>query len=292
MDLVKISKRFAQFLGNEQLSLNDIYTHLTSDTFTKQIIEMMEPISIIKIVFLTKSILIGQDPVRLNEVLEQNLFLFSIIEFGDDPEIECDNCNGNGNVECSYCDGSGEVDCSNCDGSGEVECNDCEGTGFNNEVEDENSTCSTCGGSGEITCPDCSGSHKESCPDCGGSGSDECYICNGSGYNSKSGANYDIEMFASYNPVLFNTLEKIYKETSEINSDSIERNQTFLFNTKSMYDSDENTEIDTYYQNKTFVNGIIKSEFELLDETSISSHNRDNFKVNVYMFEDPDDKFK
>jgi hypothetical protein len=142
-----------------------------------------------------------------------------------------------------------------------------------------------------MECPSCDGDGSETCLQCDGSGNEECYSCDGTGYESKSGANYDIEMFASYNPVLFNTLEKMYKETSEINGDNIERTQTFLFNTKSEYDSDENTYINTDFQNKTFVNGIIKDYDEMSDELGKSS-SRDKFKLTAYLFKDADDKFK
>lgn len=268
MDLVKLSKRFAKFLGDEDLSLNDVYTHLTSDVFTMQITRNLSGNDIIKLVFLTKAVLEGKDPVRLNEILEQNLFLFSIVEFLGEPEIECNYCGGSGDVECSYCGGDGSIRCDTCDGLSQETCPECDGSG---EFDDDGTLtdCDTCDGRGSIDCNDCGGDGENSCNECNGDGNNKCDECDGLGVTKHSGANYEIDSYASYNPILKNIIEKTYNQNIEINLEDIERTQTFIFNRVDVTDSDENTEIDSNFNYQIFVNRIITDPYEF--ELSVSS---------------------
>jgi hypothetical protein len=69
-------------------------------------------------------------------------------------------------VECEQCDGSGDIDCENCEGGGMVECPDCDGAG----VDDEGDTCAECNGAGEVECSWCNGRGAEDCGECEGFG--------------------------------------------------------------------------------------------------------------------------
>ena len=63
----------------------------------------------------------------------------TITVFRDDDMIECETCQGTGEVDCDECDGSGthtcprcdqeDGECEECDGDGQVECPTCDGNG-------------------------------------------------------------------------------------------------------------------------------------------------------------------
>lgn len=100
--------------------------------------------------------------------------------------IQCDNCNGDGDVliECEDCNGYGYLMCRMCEGSGEVECDYCYGRG-------REGYCLLCSGSGYsydgFSCLSCNGTGKKECFSCNGNGDIECEDCNGCG-NLRCGA--------------------------------------------------------------------------------------------------------
>ena len=61
MDLVKLSKRVAKFLNNENVSsLSDIYTHLQKDVFLKDILLSLDGLQFIKLTFLIESFIFSK----------------------------------------------------------------------------------------------------------------------------------------------------------------------------------------------------------------------------------------
>ncbi len=93
-------------------------------------------------------------------------------------EITCDECDGQGNVDCDYCD-EGKAPCEECEGNKKKECETCYGDG---EIEDEDNDdemieCEDCEGTGEIDCEECDEGAVE-CGECGGDGNLECDYCN------------------------------------------------------------------------------------------------------------------
>lgn len=289
MDLVKLSKRVGNFLRQEDIqSVSDVYTHLQNDVFLKEVISHLDGLQFVKLIFLTSWYLDGKNPEDLVPVLDKNLFLFSIIDFGDDPQITCSDCNGDGSVFCDDCDGNGQVDCNNCDGSGKVECPDCDGTGQEDVDNPESDSCSNCDGKGEIDCSACDGEGRESCQTCDGDGSESCYECSGSGHNYESGANYDIDMYASYNPILKDVVEKHLLERKPFEVHEIEKKQTFFFKRYSLHDDSDNTEINTEFQNTSYVNSL-ETDPEEIDY--LHRNSRDN-RLTFSDFEEVNEFFK
>jgi len=92
---------------------------------------------------------------------------------GDDQEVECSRCEGEGNIDCEECS-NGRVECSRCD-SGDVDCSSCDGEG---SVDGE--TCETCDGNGTTPCDRCEQGYVD-CRYCGGEGRQECGNCEGNG---------------------------------------------------------------------------------------------------------------
>ena len=92
-----------------------------------------------------------------------------------DPNMDCDNCSGEGGYTCSDCGGSGEVNCTECNGNGSVSCPDCDGE------DEDGDTCYNCNGKGEIECTECYGDGSVRCEDCEGTGKYDCSECDGLG---------------------------------------------------------------------------------------------------------------
>jgi len=118
------------------------------------------------------------DLSKLYDFISNNYSEFTIGEILNlNPNKECYQCDGNGNVGCTQCGWDGEVDCSECGGDGRVECDVCDGDG----VDSDGDTCYECQGGGEMKCSNCYGRGSETCSDCGGDGDLECEICDGKG---------------------------------------------------------------------------------------------------------------
>jgi hypothetical protein len=85
-------------------------------------------------------------------------------------QMECEECEGRGEIECGECNGSGYVECDDCEGDGKITCGYCKGDG-----------CGHCEGSGVRACRQCVGDGKVECPDCQASATVQCSDCNGEG---------------------------------------------------------------------------------------------------------------
>ena len=120
------------------------------------------------------------------EILSHKGLLDGTIENHEcDPQMDCEECGGNG--QCVTCHGSGEVKCKKCNGTGR--CTDCHGEGSHRCNQcGGTGTCRRCGGSGRITCTKCNGTGQTyengkyiKCYKCGGRGSFSCPDCTSGG---------------------------------------------------------------------------------------------------------------
>lgn len=85
-------------------------------------------------------------------------------------EIDCEECEGDGEVLCDKCDDEGLVKCEKCNGRGENECGYCGGFG-----------CGHCDDTGKRDCNECEGDGTLVCSNCDEYGYVECEECNGEG---------------------------------------------------------------------------------------------------------------
>lgn len=182
MKLIALAKALQPFI-QKNVSLEGIYKEILTNK-SLPFTTMLKPIDLIKLVFITKKISNNEDPREMMTQLDNNLFVFSTVEFGSDNQtIDCEYCMGDGNYECTSCDGTGEVDCDECDGSGE---------------DEEGDSCHECQGGGKVDCNNCSGE-----------GNEECDYCNGNGYtDTDEYIPYDIGYYVSYDTQLKTTLEQ------------------------------------------------------------------------------------
>ena len=108
MKLIALAKSLKPFLQKE-ITLEGIYKEI----FTNKSIpftSMITPVEVVKLVFITKKVLNNEDPKEIMSKLDNGLFLFSTVEFGDsNQEEECSECYGDGRLDCSNCDGEGEI---------------------------------------------------------------------------------------------------------------------------------------------------------------------------------------
>lgn len=122
-----------------------------------------------------------KEGVDLNGLYEVIKFFLTGIAIGQveehNPEEQCDECGGTGDITCSDCGGDGSYECGNCDGKGEFECYECDGEGEDSEGE----TCSSCQGSGMVDCETCDGNGNINCESCDGFGQNSCSNCDSNG---------------------------------------------------------------------------------------------------------------
>ena len=134
---------------------------------TKNILESLPGDEMVRSIFVAYNLLSGDDDsTALNKT--RSIYMVDIKQKTSEeyyPDVECDYCDGGGEVNCESCDGNGDVECGECDGSGQISCEDCEGEEF---IE-----CSDCDGDGSNTCNNCGGDGKFDCPECDGSGEKE-----------------------------------------------------------------------------------------------------------------------
>ena len=100
--------------------------------------------------------------------------------------VECDGCNGHGEVSCGNCNGSGTQDCVICNG-GWCRCGNCHGSGQiesqpNDKYPPIHRNCECCAGRGECRCEYCGGRGAIPCRQCLGSRRLICGNCEGQGY--------------------------------------------------------------------------------------------------------------
>jgi hypothetical protein len=182
MNLITLAKSIQPFIQKNS-TLESIYKQACTNT-SLPFKNFLKPIDLIKVVFMAKKISNGDDPREILTELDNNMFLFSIVEFGDDDQsISCERCFGDGAILCRECGGSGESDCNECGGSGEDE-------------------------EGHF-CPECDGAGEEQCSECGGTGSEDCSECNGQGYEETNDyVPYTISYYVSYDETLKNNIEE------------------------------------------------------------------------------------
>ena len=160
----------------------DMYSFLLR-VFKKQEVYFsnLDPVDLLKIVIYTYFLKKDGSFDGADKIMEDFEFikLFSLSEFG--TEVECEECNGSGNVDCQECDGMGEEKCYECSGDGEITCDECDGSGEEETEDGSFKACDECGGRGNLTCPDCGGEGTTSCSVCSGDGRENCNECQGAG---------------------------------------------------------------------------------------------------------------
>jgi hypothetical protein len=174
--LIKVVENIEYFEGYN--SPQEIYLNLGTYSDFQSILKVMNGKDVMLFCFLTYERRFLVDLSKLYDFIISNYSEFTIGEIlNHNPNKECYQCDGGGNVGCTQCYGDGEVDCSECGGDGKMECNVCNGDG----VDSDGDTCYDCEGDGEVKCSNCYGRGNETCSDCGGDGELECNICDGEG---------------------------------------------------------------------------------------------------------------
>ena len=183
MKLIALAKSIQPFI-QQGVTLEAVYKEILTNT-SLPFKTMLRPIDLIKLVFITKKISNNEDPSEIMSEFDNNVFIFSTVEFGDNNQtIDCQECMSDGTYDCHTCDGSGEEDCDECGGSG--------------EVGDEGDACNECQGGGKVTCSECDGE-----------GQSECGYCDGQGYNdTQDFVTYDLNYYVSYDNQLKTTLDQ------------------------------------------------------------------------------------
>lgn len=144
------------YSNNKGLSPSHIFTRFITEPSYKMLYDKLNAKDTILL-----SLLIGNmdgDNSKIKSLLsdiEQNLFVFSVLEITDDETyMTCPECGGNSEVYCNECGGSEEVVCPECYGSGE---------------DDEENTCRHCDGEGNVYCDECNSGYLP-CDYCDGNG--------------------------------------------------------------------------------------------------------------------------
>jgi DnaJ-class molecular chaperone len=234
--LISIARAVQPFI-NKDATLEAIYKEICSNK-ALPFKDILKPIDLVKLVFISKCISKGEDPKELLQEMEGNLFLFNIVEFGENNQEEsCDVCYGDGSINCGNCDGSGDYTCDECDGYGE---------------DDEGDTCVECQGGGEVECGDC-----------GGMGTSECSSCDGSGYISTTDyVPYDILQYVSYDlPLKIQIEQQILR--NNIGRIRFKSNKTFLLYVDEVGIKDGETDsIDAKYESESFYLNVPEDNIE------------------------------
>lgn len=240
MNLIKIAQRLQHHINSSDL--NDIFEKFSKDDNISEILKKLDGEQIIKLCFLVWGVKNKMDPQEVSNLVDIELFAYSIVEFHEyDVQIDCDDCGGSGNVTCDYCDGRGSTDCETCDGDGEVE--------LDSEEEYEMVTCSDCNGSGHESCDYCYGSGEVDCTNCYGGGS----------IDSDDHIEFDILNFVSINKDLKSKLELLNGATIAISDELFSKmvNNSLLF-LKEPYSANDNmtetSRIDKKYKGDMYLN--------------------------------------
>lgn len=283
MRLINIAKSIKPFL-NSNVIPSAVYKEIISNNnidFLNQILTNNS--DRILLCFLSSLYVNG---VEINSELanniKNNLFLFSVIEFGDqENDIECSVCEGNGTLSCEECYGNGYITCNECGGSGEVSCEKCDGSG-EIEVEDEEyEKCDQCEGSGEVTCNECDSEGNKDCYQCDGSGNEDCYECDGRGTIwSDEYLPYEIFIYASYDSKLKDLIQYKIERNENIPPGKQLGNKVLLLNTINVSaGEDECKNVNFDFKDKTYYGGIIT------DDIDSELYMRKNSFISVHDFE-------
>jgi len=204
-----LSKKLYKSFSNAK-NPTDVYTHLKSNNFVQNFFNTgnLDGDDFVYLTFLIFFQNQGKSPEEICNVIKNNIMAVKIAVIEEeDPSVECDNCNGGGNISCDSCYGDGYLTCSECDGSGEVDCDECGGDG---EYDNGNS-CDECSGGGTVSCNNCDGDGNEDCSYCEGDGNYECLECDGSGEIQK----YDYNKVEFYNIITVSPSLKSFFEVRE-----------------------------------------------------------------------------
>lgn len=233
MKLITFAKALKPFI-KKGYSLEAIYREICSNS-SIPFKSILKPIDLIKVVFLAKKELDGEDLTKIISELDNNIFIFSTVTFeSNEQTIDCEVCLGDGSVTCRVCQGSGEMDCDDCDGTGE---------------DDEDDTCDYCQG-GEVKCIFCDGDGSRSCDN-----------CDGQGYNDTTEyVPYEFNYYVSYDESLKITLEqKLLRNNTE--EPTLNSKKTFLLSIDSVGVNEGDSErIDNNWENSTHLLEIITEE--------------------------------
>lgn len=247
MNLISLAKSLKPFIKRSG-DLQGIYNAILKEKHIP-FIEHLDAISLIKLVFLCSEIQKnGNLQSKLREI-DNYLFSFTVIKFGDDQnEIDCDVC-VDGEIRCEDCGGSGTQPCSNCDGEGYIDCDECE---FHSEGE-----CEKCKGQNYVQCTECNAG-RVNCDGCDGIGAEPCQECEGQGYVVNDNyVPYDIYTYVSIDDNLLFEIESQYidlqKEIDEYKFYSSLSDKTFQISVERKEATYEYTEeIDKQYMEKMF----------------------------------------
>lgn len=234
MKLITFAKALKPFIKKDY-SLEAIYREICSNS-SIPFKSILKPIDLIKVVFLAKKDLDGEDLTKIISELDNNIFIFSTVTFDSNEQtIDCEVCLGDGSVTCRVCQGSGEMDCDDCDGTGK---------------DDEDDTCDYCQGGGETECIFCDGDGSRSCDN-----------CDGQGYNDTTEyVPYEFNYYVSYDEPLKTTLEqKLLRNNTE--EPKLNSKKTFLLSIDSVGVNEGDSEsIDSNFENSTHLLEILTEE--------------------------------
>lgn len=242
MNLIKLANRLQHHIKSKDL--DKIFNTLKEDKDLLEIFKRLDGNQIIKLCYLIWGLKNNIDPQEVSNLVDVELFAFSIVEFNEyDPEISCNNCNGRGRETCGDCSGSGSNTCGNCDGSGYLE---------SYSDEEEKQVCDYCDGDGDVSCDYCSGNGEVDCSECGGVGT----------FETEDHTEFDISFFVSFNNDLKGKLELISDTSIPISGELYSKivNNSLLF-MKDKYLADdhlyETSRIDKKYRGETYLNKFV-----------------------------------
>ena len=199
-----------EFKGFSPTEVFQYFVSTVDDTIAY---EFLKPKEFILFCFLVHRI---SNKMSVEGLTLDRLIAYSYIEITElDPEVECNHCDGTGEMNCSRCGGSGNEDCHECDGNGTIECSVCDGSG----EDEEGDTCSNCDGDGSDDCEECGGSGNENCTECYGSGEEKCYNCD-DGYITKEGYYSAVQFFVvTIDPKIYSDI--VYYEKMDVLPESL-----------------------------------------------------------------------
>lgn len=162
-------------MTNKMPSVSYIADSALSYPATNNILDSLPGDEMIRSIFVAYNLLSGDDDTTALSKTRSIYMIDMVQKMSEEyyPDVECDYCDGNGEVSCESCGGDGEIECSDCDGSGQISCEDCEGEECSLCDGDEFIKCSDCDGDGSNTCRECYGDGRFECPECQGGGETE-----------------------------------------------------------------------------------------------------------------------
>lgn len=237
MDLFRTARAIKQFFDSNATS-EGIYIELMKNAHLLPIRERLSKVELVQLVFVCRDLMDGIDPEITKSKL-QNIFMFSIVEFGGNDQT----------ITCSYCGGDGYDRCGECDGAGAHTCHECGGDGTIEGDDGEQVKCEECDGDGNLDCEYCTDG-QTNCPECEGQGEIE----------TTDYVPYDIYEYVSTNldlrEILVNRYRKkegLIKGETQMVIHSDENNSFKIHTFNVGAEESDSDEIDFRYENKTYV---------------------------------------